>query len=828
MRKLITKLLISVLFIFTNSIYAQTVETESAQAGWVLGFGPYSGASVADETANGVTGRKPGTTSLRAMYITRANSGVAAGTYSVDIRWCDDNTESTSQAWLQVGQRTCYGTSTTVCHTGTFGIDDTWLADQTDNTCYTRNTPSITVNTNDTIFIYWKFNGSGSNRLLIDYIRFTSGINTAPEFTDPDNPDVYTVSLDECSAVGSTVVDLNANDTEGNTLTYTITSGNGDSKFAINSSTGVITVNSAVDFEILSSYSLGIRVTDNGTGSLFDDGTVNITVTDCNNENSPVNANQSFSIAENSSGRALVGYKTASDADGQSITYSIISGNTGTAFNIDAVTGRIYVENILDFETLSSYSIVIRATDNGTPTKSTDATVTITVTNIVETSTTMTLFASPCIGGNTVNITATLGSDAHFIGWTNLTQGGTTGITSPTSKNTTFTWDGLIDITLRATYGTTTGASRISNGDFEAGGEPNDPAPSGFTSTYDYKDGDNGNSVQGPGEYGVTEQARQEQADAGDNQYFLTTLPHEGSYMLYADGSTALTDIYATTISVTIGKSYVFWAWVANGHDGSETSAGSAEMEFRINGVLYGTLDLVVNSAWQQFSCVYTATATNAALPISIRNANTNGTRNDFFMDQVEVYELTNFVSSPDLLIEDCPTFPLPVTWSDFKGERSNNNNVLTWITGSEKNNDYFIVESSCDGINFKPIGRVEGSENTITKTKYTFNDDQTICENIYYRIQQVDFNGEYEYSKIIYVSLNKSIIFQNPNNGSFTIYIGHKYVYKLDVVDMLGKIVFTKTGTGNVDVYNLSNGVYNITLDTGNGVFLTKKLVVY
>ncbi len=92
--------------------------------------------------------------------------------------------------------------------------------------------------------------------------------------------------------------------------------------------------------------------------------TVNLTNV---NEN-PNIGNQTFSIAENSANGQQVGVVVASDPDaGQTLTYSIISGNTNNAFAINANTGALSVNNsaALNFEAITTFGLTVRAQDNG-------------------------------------------------------------------------------------------------------------------------------------------------------------------------------------------------------------------------------------------------------------------------------------------------------------------------------------------------------------------------------------------------------------------------------------------------------------------------------
>ena len=104
------------------------------------------------------------------------------------------------------------------------------------------------------------------------------------------------------------------------------------------------------------------------------------------NDNPVVNP-ATFTVAENSVAGTAVGTATASDVDtGQTRTFSIQAGNTGGAFAISGSSGAITVANAaaLDFETNPTFSLTVRATDNGTPVLFGQATVTVNLTDANE------------------------------------------------------------------------------------------------------------------------------------------------------------------------------------------------------------------------------------------------------------------------------------------------------------------------------------------------------------------------------------------------------------------------------------------------------------
>jgi len=171
-------------------------------------------------------------------------------------------------------------------------------------------------------------------------------------------------SIAENNATNATVGTLSSTDPDtGDTHTYTLVSGTGSTdNAAFNISGNSLRASAALDFETKSSYSIRIRTTDAG-GLSFDK---EFTVTITNVNEAPTNiALSASSIAENNATNATVGTLSSTDVDASDThTYTLVSGTGSTdnaAFNISG--NSLKVNNALDFEAKSSYSIRIRTTD---------------------------------------------------------------------------------------------------------------------------------------------------------------------------------------------------------------------------------------------------------------------------------------------------------------------------------------------------------------------------------------------------------------------------------------------------------------------------------
>ncbi|KZR90092.1 Hemolysin, chromosomal [Synechococcus sp. MIT S9509] len=216
---------------------------------------------------------------------------------------------------------------------------------------------------------------------------------TIAQPSDPDIADV-TVAKDENIPAGSEITDLSDasggdTDADGSALSYTITGGNGDGLFAINKTTGSITLASgqALDYESKSSHSLTISATAADGGSP-DTASVTINV-DNVDINAPSINNTSKNVLESQAeGITIIDINddngTDTDNDGDAISYSFATnGNPDGLFTINSSTGHLSIASgkKLDYESKQSHSVTVLASDGS---KSDTALININVVDVDE------------------------------------------------------------------------------------------------------------------------------------------------------------------------------------------------------------------------------------------------------------------------------------------------------------------------------------------------------------------------------------------------------------------------------------------------------------
>jgi hypothetical protein len=196
--------------------------------------------------------------------------------------------------------------------------------------------------------------------------------------------------INENQLVGTTIGTFTTTDPDApqtaQTFTYSLLAGD-TSAFMIDS-TGNLKANAEFNVEAKSSYSITVRSTDQG--NLTVDTAFTITVNNINEAPTAVTLSNT-SVNEGLPTGTTVGGLGTIDPDTpqvpQTFTYGLVGGDI-SAFTIDGA-GNLVTSAVFDFESKSNYSVVVRSTDQNN--LSVDATFTITVKNVDETPTALTL-----------------------------------------------------------------------------------------------------------------------------------------------------------------------------------------------------------------------------------------------------------------------------------------------------------------------------------------------------------------------------------------------------------------------------------------------------
>ncbi len=185
---------------------------------------------------------------------------------------------------------------------------------------------------------------------------------------------------------------------------------------------------------------------------------------------------------------------------------------------------------------------------------------------------------------------------------------------------------------------------------------------------------------------------------------------------------------------------------------------------------------------------------------------------------------------------------PLPIELIYFEAKLNESQTVeLKWSTASEINNNYFSIERSVDGVNFEMFMNINGAGNSTSIISYIVLDKKPLTGLSYYRLVQVDYNGNQEYSKIVSVynfnQLSNFIVYPNPaNRNGFNIsFSGNSNdLTNVKLFDSKGQELYSRTilftdAEKNVfiDLVNVtSSGVYYVICSNKTGIEKQKIIV--
>ncbi len=189
------------------------------------------------------------------------------------------------------------------------------------------------------------------------------------------------------------------------------------------------------------------------------------------------------------------------------------------------------------------------------------------------------------------------------------------------------------------------------------------------------------------------------------------------------------------------------------------------------------------------------------------------------------------------------PVTPLPIELISFFANQNEDKVDLYWTTVTEINNDYFVVDKTKDFIHFETVSTLDGAGNSVIPVNYQLYDLAPYNGLSYYRLKQVDFNGDHVYYPYVAVDYKSSDEFSfelYPNPGSadnINLLLNSEKDKEVLVVlfDVNGKEVYSKvllTSTDGENVYaidpssKISPGVYLVTATSNQNIY-SKRLII-
>ena len=183
------------------------------------------------------------------------------------------------------------------------------------------------------------------------------------------------------------------------------------------------------------------------------------------------------------------------------------------------------------------------------------------------------------------------------------------------------------------------------------------------------------------------------------------------------------------------------------------------------------------------------------------------------------------------------PVDPLPVELVLFGAERRGSVVLLNWLTASEQNSEWFVVERSADGREFTEIAWVAAAGNSARPLDYAATDDKPLARLAYYRLRQIDRDGQTAFSDIVAVnggatSVQPLALYPNPATDNVTVRLPAPAANTvIRVVNSVGQVVLTHTpaatdGQCDLALGSLPSGVYTITVTAPGHPMVAQRLL--
>jgi hypothetical protein len=187
-------------------------------------------------------------------------------------------------------------------------------------------------------------------------------------------------------------------------------------------------------------------------------------------------------------------------------------------------------------------------------------------------------------------------------------------------------------------------------------------------------------------------------------------------------------------------------------------------------------------------------------------------------------------------------TTVVPVELLSFTATSNGKEVILSWSTATELNNQLFEVQRNFEGSDFATVGFVNGIGTTTERQDYVYKDKISTDGNYKYRLKQIDYLGNFEYSDIIEMEIrvfNSYLLeqnFPNPFNPTTTIGYGikEKSNVKISILNSIGEEIASLVNeekesgyhTVEFNAENMPSGVYFYQLKAGSFIE-TKKMIL-
>jgi hypothetical protein len=183
----------------------------------------------------------------------------------------------------------------------------------------------------------------------------------------------------------------------------------------------------------------------------------------------------------------------------------------------------------------------------------------------------------------------------------------------------------------------------------------------------------------------------------------------------------------------------------------------------------------------------------------------------------------------------------LPIELLSLNAALKENVVAVTWQTTTEKNNDYFILEKSYDRKNWQKTTQVKAVGNSNTVSNYIWNDQANFNGMCYYKLTQVDVDGQNETFNIVSVKnsntkkINEIILYPNPSSDHFSLeyFSDNEDEFNILIESDNGQEVYHQNhviskgeNIIHISSASFSSGLYIVVIENNFGEKVTKKII--
>ncbi|MFL5787720.1 MAG: G8 domain-containing protein [Flavisolibacter sp.] len=184
------------------------------------------------------------------------------------------------------------------------------------------------------------------------------------------------------------------------------------------------------------------------------------------------------------------------------------------------------------------------------------------------------------------------------------------------------------------------------------------------------------------------------------------------------------------------------------------------------------------------------------------------------------------------------PFVPLPVKFVSFTLSHKDHNIIIQWSTSEESNSYKYIIERSDDGNNWKETGSVDAKGFSNDLTNYNYIDNSSLISTTYYRVKEVDKDGQFSYTQIQCIKPGSSkqveISVSSIGHGKVLVQFSGELSGNVIIqyVSMSGQLIYRQvlsnpTGQQILNINASLHGTYIIAISNQQNINIARQVIL-